>query len=119
MGFDRITQSFTTDAAEAATVYFPLEGVICGFIESIRLVGLDGSAGLTITLEETGTAVLIDASSANPQTWYPRVVSTNIADGADLSSTGYEKIAVVDERIKVVVAGGGASTAGTIHITTS
>ena len=107
----------TTTAGGAATVY--LGSNIRGKLLSLRYYpGTIATGGdLTITLETSGTPVLTvtNAGTAN-LSWYPRASANQVADAAAITDSA-EYIPIVDERIKVVVAQGGATKTGSIEAT--
>lgn len=117
------TVVITTDATGAGTGYTP---VICGYVESIRYAKTDyaNSVTLVVTGETTGTAILslaagqMDASV----TKNPRCPVHSVAAGAALlyAAAGEavtDKLAIAGERIKLVVAAGGDTKAGTYYVT--
>ena len=72
-------------------------------------------ADLTITIEDSGVAVLTkaDAGTSNVS-YYPRAPNTEVADGS--AGSAVELIPVVDDRLKVVVAQGGDTKTGEIEL---
>tara|TARA_R100000458_G_C8166599_1_gene168632 strand:+ start:321 stop:692 length:372 start_codon:yes stop_codon:yes gene_type:complete len=106
----------TSDGSGDATVY--LGDKIRGFVMSIRYLPgtLATGADLTITGEDSGVPILTKANAGTSDVvFYPRALASQVADGAN-GSTGTELIPLVDERVKVVVAQGGATKAGTIKL---
>ena len=115
MEFDRI--AYTCDAAGSATVFS--DNARTGRVHIVRyLLGDSADPDLTITGEDSGTAILTDASvGAASVTWYPRTVKDKSADGtagADTNET--EMPALFMERIKIVVANGDAGGIGTVLV---
>lgn len=110
----RHTVAFTTTAGGAATVYSP---AVTGQIQSIRYVYDDADTGadFTITAESTGqTIITVTNAGTSTVQWQPRQA---IHDAAAAAVAGeYDKIALADERIKIVVAQGGATKSGTFEI---
>ena len=116
--------SITTDASGDATVYTGyVNGRILGIIYKPGSSGIDTGAGLTITTETTGQAVLTKATAGTSTVFfYPRAQVHDAADGAALTLDGTRKnvdyIRAVNERIKVVVASGGNAKSGSIEFIT-
>jgi hypothetical protein len=116
--------TLTVNASGDATVYSSQPAH--GEIYQIRYVP-DGSvplatgADLTITLEGSGltVATLTDIGTSATQ-WAPRQATHTVAGAASLYAAAgtavNDRIGVVAERIKVVVAQGGASKTGTLYI---
>lgn len=106
----RETVTFTTDASGDATVY---SNVVNGGIYSVIFTDTDTDAGadFTITCEDTGQAIVTATNAGgSDQQYQPRqaVHDTSAAAIADL----YDHIAVVNERVKIVVAQGGNAKSG-------
>lgn len=111
----RIT--ITTDASGNATVY--LGSKIRGYLIALiyRPGTLDTGADLTITGESSGLPILTKSNLGTGNSFlYPRALPTNAnsATGA-LGTIPSEKIPLLNERIKVVVAQGGNALSGTIE----
>lgn len=108
--------SILTDALEAATVYLGscLRGRIIAVLYAPTTI--DGGATLTITGETTGVPILTKANAGTDAAWfYPRAVCHKVADGAEITDSAAD-ICVYDERVKVVIASGGAAATGTITL---
>ena len=114
---ERLTQSVTTDGAGAATAYF---AVANRPIRAIRYVA-DGSAAydntvdFTFSGETTGINVLTIANVAASATYYPVVAANKAADGSASTLTEIAPV-LVSERLKLVLAQGGASKVGVFHV---
>lgn len=112
------TATITTNAGGDATVY--VGTCIRGCVKAILYQPgtLDGGADLTITGETNGQAILTKANAGTSNVWfYPVAPSSKVADGA-ASSITETHVPVFMERIKVVVAQGGNTLAGSISVFT-
>lgn len=107
-----LTSTITCDGAGEATVY--LGSRVRGSVHAIKYTkgDLDAGTDLVITGETTGVAILTDSPAAS-EWFYPRAFPNQASDGA-AESDATEMIHVHNERIKVVVAQGGAAGAGSI-----
>ena len=115
--------TLTTDASGNATAY---SSVAHGDIRQMRYVP-DGStplatgADLTITGEGSGLAIttLTDIGTSAVQ-WAPRQATHTILGAASLYAAGgtavTDRIALANERIKVVVAQGGNALTGVLSV---
>lgn len=110
----------TVDASGDATVYSP---VLSGDLISIRYVKDTFADGVdfTITAEDTGETIWAEENVNASATRYPRAGTASTAGAASLyADTGTavnDKIALSQDRVKIVVASGGNATVGTFHIT--
>ncbi len=109
--------AITTDAGGGATVY--LGSVIRGYLVALiyRPGTLDTGADLTVTGETSGLPILSKSNLGTGDSYfYPRTLATraNSATGP-LETIAQERIPLLLERIKVVVAQGGNALAGTIE----
>lgn len=109
----------TTDGAGAATAYSP---TITGKISQIRYVknDFDNGVDFTITLEATGETVWAESNVNASATRAPRQ-ATHGTDGvaalyAAAGSAVLDKIAAYEDRLKIVIAQGGATKTGTFHL---
>lgn len=112
-----------TNGSGAAEVYSPK---ISGRIVSIRYVK-DGSNGYTdgvdfaITAETAGRTIWAEDNVNASATRYPRAGASSTAGAAALYASGGQAvnvpIALADDRVKIVLASGGASKTGKFHIT--
>ena len=110
--------ALTTDAEEAATGYTP---VVTGRILQIRYVKDDFANGVdfTVTLETSGTAVWSQENVDDSATVLPRQATHSTAGAAAEYADGYpvlEPVYVDGERVKIVVAAGGAAKSGTVYV---
>lgn len=119
----RIVVDVTTDGSGNATAYS--SDVINGLIHSIRLVAdgtspFDNTADITITGETTGLPVLAITNQNSSGTFYPRAGTVDGSNAASLYAAGgaavNDKVALADERLKIVVAQGGATKSGRFHV---
>lgn len=114
---------FTTTAGGAATVY--TDEPVIGRLLEVRYDYGDAATGadITITGEESGKALLtITNAGTSDVSWQPRQGIHTIAEtgaGTVLTYDGtrpiYEPIWIANERIKVVVASGGATKSGQLE----
>ncbi|OBQ68401.1 hypothetical protein EFV37_25095 [Mesorhizobium loti] len=115
----RYKLSITTDAGGAATAYSPR---IAGKIHSIQYVKTDfaNGVGFTVTAEATGESIWSEAAVNASAVRYPRAPTHTQAGAAALYAAGgvavQDKIGLASDRVKVVIASGGATKTGTIHI---
>lgn len=116
--------TLAVNASGAATVYSA--DAVHGEVRQIRYVPdgstpLDTGADLTITAEGSGLviATLTDIGTSAVQ-WAPRQAVHSVAGAAALYAAAgtavTDRIGIVGERIKVVVAQGGVSKTGTLYI---
>jgi len=119
MSFTRLEKTVTVDASGDATVYFD---VCSGFIHSIRLVDtdLDANTDFVFTVERTTEAILTLANKGATFIYYPRAATCDILGAASLYAAAGEpveaRIALADDRIKLVVDEGGVSKYGIFYI---
>ena len=117
----RASISITTDGSGDATGYIPATGSrsLSGRLNALVYTKTDYANGVdfTITVESTGQA-LVSATDANASATYtPRQATQSTAAAAALYAAGgtavNDQIALVNDRIKIVVAQGGAAKVGT------
>jgi len=111
----KTSTAIVTDGAGAATVY--LGSQIRGHLVALvyRPGTIDTLADLVATLETSGIPVLTAANVGTSDVfYYPRAPANQVADGVAITNSA-EKIPIVGERIKVVVAQGGASKTGSVE----
>ncbi len=118
----RYIVSVTTDGSGNATAYS--DRIDYGLLSQIRYVK-DGSNGfadgstITITAESTGETLWTEAAVNASATRAPRQATHSTAGAASLyagSGTAVnDKIAIVNDRIKIVIASGGSVKSGTFH----
>lgn len=118
MYVERHTVSVTTDSSGNATAYSP---VITGRILAIIYTKDTFAAGVdfTITVEATGEGLWTESNVNASKTVYPRVqVSDQVGSGVTYDGTNeiYEPIAVAKDRVKIVVAQGGDTKAGSFDV---
>lgn len=117
--FSSAKADITTNASGDATVYLA-QGVnknCNGFLVALKYTPgtLDTGADLTITGETSGVPIMTKLNAGTSTVfYYPRALLNQVADGA-AGASGTEKIPIVDERIKVVVAQGGNALSGSIQ----
>lgn len=110
----------TTDALGDAVAY---SEEISGKISQIRYVATDFAAGVdfAITSERTGQIVWSEANVNASTTRAPRQATHDVTGVPALYAVGgapvLDKIAIDRERIKFIIAQGGAMTSGTFYIT--
>lgn len=108
------SEIITTDGSGDATVY--LGSRLRGRVHAIQYVAgtLDAGTDLVITGETTGVAILTDSPAAG-EWFYPRAFPNAVTTGA-AGTVATEDVHVLNERIKVVVAQGGATKTGSIKV---
>lgn len=115
---NRIEVTVTTDAGGDATAYTP---VVTGKLAQIRYVKNDYAVGVdfTITAEATGETLWAQSDVNASATVAPRQATHSTAGVAALYAGGgtavLDKIALANDRIKIVVAQGGNAKSGTFH----
>ena len=112
-----VSTTITTTAGGAATVY--LGSKIRGLLVSMKYSPGDIATGadLTITGDTSGVPILtVTDAGVSDVFYYPRALTNAVATAA-AGSTSSEFIPLVRDRIKVVVAQGGATKTGTIEAT--
>jgi len=115
----RLTVTVTTDADGVATAYTPV--IAHGQISTVRYAKDDYANGVdfTITLEATGETVWTQADVNASATVAPRQATHSTAGVAALyagSGTAVlAPITVANDRVKIVIAQGGATKTGTFH----
>lgn len=120
MAIRRFVVPVTVDASGDATAYSP---VLSGSLISFRYVKDDFADGVdfTITAEDTGETLWAESNVNASATRHPRAATHSTAGAASLYASGGTavngKIALSQDRVKIVVASGGNATSGTFHIT--
>ena len=114
----RVAVTVTTAADGSATAYTP--GAITGKLSQIRYVktDFDNGVGFTITAEATGETLWAEAAVNASATRAPRQATHSTAGVAALYAATFavnDKIAIADDRIKIVIASGGNVKTGTFH----
>ena len=116
---ERHVVAVTTAADGSATAYSP---VITGKLSQIRYVKTDFTDGVdfTITAEATGETLWTELDVNASVTVAPRQATHSTAGVAALYAAAgaavNEKIALAKDRVKIVIAAGGAVKTGTFHI---
>lgn len=119
MAIRRFTLTVTTDGSGAATAYSPY---LSGKIRQIDYVKTDYATGVdfTITAEATGATIWTQADVNATVTVAPRIATSTNAGVASLYAAGgtavNDMIALGRDRVKIVLAQGGATKVGTFHI---
>ncbi|SNS36282.1 hypothetical protein SAMN05216374_0980 [Tardiphaga sp. OK246] len=109
----------TTATDGSATAYSPR---LSGKIHSIQYVKTDyaDTVDFTITAEQTGENLWTEANVTASKACYPRAPTHSQAGVAALyaaSGTAVsDKPGIANDRVKIVLAAGGASKSGTFHI---
>lgn len=120
MTIRRFVVPLTCDASGDGTLYSP---PLSGEIVSLRYVKIDFANGVDFacTLETTGEAVWSESDVNASATRHPRAATHSTAGAAALYASGgvavLNKIAAGGDRLKIIIAQGGVSTTGTLHVT--
>lgn len=123
MYVERHEVSITTDGSGAGTGYTP---VVQGQVLAIRYVP-DGTnpyatgVDVTVTCDVSGLPILsVTDMGTSAIQYYPRAATVSTAAAAALYAGGgtavNDRIPVAGERIKIVLAQGGATKVGTFHV---
>ena len=109
------TVAITTATDGSATVY--TDNVYNGNVKVIQYTKgtLATTADLTITADNTGLPILTKANATASENFFPVQPADVVADGTASSLTEVSPV-LVDERIKIVVAQGGNTAAGSITV---
>lgn len=114
----RFKVTVTTDGSGAATAYTPR---LQGELHSIHYVKTDFANGVdfTITSEATGESLWAESDVNASAVRYPRQATHSNAGVAALYAAGGTAVqarsALASDRIKIVIAQGGATKTGTFH----
>lgn len=114
----RVAVTVTTAADGSATAY---SDVLVGKLSQIRYVKTDFADGstFTITAEATGETLWTETAVNASATRAPRQATHSTAGVAALYAAGgaavNDKIALANDRIKIVIASGGDTKTGTFH----
>jgi hypothetical protein len=123
MFIERHSLTLTVNASGAATVY--TDTPVSGRVLQLRYVPhastpLDTGADLTITGEDTGVAIATLSNIGTVGVTFVPRQATHGVTGTALVYAGTdpvtEPVYLAGERLKVVVAQGGTSKTGTLHI---
>lgn len=115
----RVAVTVTTAADGSATAY---SDVLTGKVSQIRYVKTDFADNSTfaITAEATGETLWGEANVNASATRAPRQATHSTAGVAALYAVGgtavNDKIAIAVDRVKIVIAAGGATKTGVFHI---
>lgn len=113
----KVSTAIVTDSSGAATVY--LGSKLRGYLVMLiyRPGTLDTGADLTVTAETSGAPILTKVNLGTGNSFlYPRALPTNAnAATGPLGTVPSERIPLLNERIKVVVAQGGNTLTGSIE----
>lgn len=116
----RLVVAVTTIADGSATAYS--EGPVTGKISQIRYVKTDFDNGstFTITSEATGETIWAESGVNASATRAPRQATHSTSGVAALYAGGgtavNDKIALANDRIKIVIAAGGNVKSGVFHV---
>lgn len=119
MQVERHVVSLTTNSSGDATGYTPN---VNGRVLGIRYVKNDfaNGADFTITADATGESILALTDQNASGSFYPRVPTHTTAGAAALYAAGgtavNDRIALANDRVKIVVAQGGDTKTGTVHV---
>lgn len=109
----------TTDGSGAATAYTT---VVTGRLLAIHYVKTDFTDGVdfTITAEATGESLWTDTNVNAAESVYPRAPTHDGVGAARLYAAGgtavADAIGLANDRVKIVIAAGGAAKTGAFHI---
>lgn len=116
---ERHVINVVTAADGSATAYSP---VVTGRISTIRYVKTDFATGVdfTITADATGETIWTESNVDASKTVAPRQ-ATHGTDGAAAlyaaaGAAVNDKIALANDRVKIVIAQGGNAKTGTFHL---
>lgn len=115
----RITVPVTTNGSGAATEYSP---VVTGKISAIHYVKTDFTDGVdfTITAEATGETLWAQENVNASVAVAPRQATHSTAGVAALFAAGgsavLDKIALANDRVKIVIANGGSAKVGSFIV---
>ena len=109
----------TTAADGSATVY---SDTLTGKLTQIRYAKTDFADGVdfTITAEATGETLWADTNINASETVAPRQPTHDTAGAAAVYAAGgsavLDKIALANDRVKIVISAGGNTKTGTFHL---
>ena len=122
MAVRKFTVPVTTIGDGSATAYSPY---LSGFLESIQYVKTDYADGVdfTITADVTGESLWVDTNVNAAEVVRPRAATHTNAGAAALYAAGgtavQDKFALSRDRVKIVIAQGGATKTGAFVLTFS
>lgn len=115
----RVSVTVTTDAAGAATGFTEVVNGVVSAIEYTK-VDFDNGSTITVSQDRSGETIWSESSVNASAIRRPRAATHSTAGAAALYAAGgaavNDKIAVVDSRIKVVIASGGNTKTGTFTV---
>lgn len=118
MQVERFSVAVTTASDGSATAYSPN---VTGRVLGIRYVKdtFDNGIDFTVTAEATGEAIMVGTDVNATATFYPRVGVTD-ATGAAATTDGTrllrDCVYLSNDRVKIVIAAGGDTKAGTFIV---
>lgn len=114
MHAERHRIAVTTDGSGAATAYLP---AITGRIHAISYIkgNYDVGVDFTITLENTGESLWTDTNVDASEIVYP-VQKANLGGTGAASTLTEVPVVAANDRVKIVIAQGGASKSGTFDV---
>ena len=119
MAIRRFVVTVTTASDGSATAYTPY---LSGYINAIEYIKTDYTDGVdfTITAEATGETIWTEANVNAAKVCLPRAATHSTAGVAALYAAGgtavLERIALGRDRVKIVLAQGGATKTGAFHV---
>ncbi len=111
--------ALTTDGSGDCTAY---SGPVTGRVVQLRYVKstFDNGVGFTVTSEATGETIWAEAAVNSSATRAPRQATHSTAGVASLYAGGgaavNDHIHLANDRVKIVVASGGAAKTGVVHL---
>lgn len=120
MSIRRFVVPVTTASDGSATAYSP---VLNGRVVSLRYVKTDyaDTVDFVVTAERTGETIWSEENVTASATRHPRAATHTTAGAAALYASGglgvLDKIALDQDRVKIVLANGGDTKSGKFHIT--
>lgn len=114
----KVSVSVTTDSGGDATAFS--SGAITGKLSQIRYVKTDFANGstITVTAESTGETLWSETNVNASATRAPRQATHTTAGVASVYASNdgvLDKIAIANDRVKIVVSSGGDTKTGTFH----
>lgn len=118
----RYKVNVTTAADGSATAYTPR---LSGYLVAVHYVPhgstpYDNTVDMTITSEATGQSLVTRTNVSAAFVANPRVATADAAGTASLYASGgtavQDKMALANDRVKIVLAQGGNAKVGTFHV---
>jgi len=119
MSLRRFVVSVTTASDGSATAYSPF---LSGYIHEIHYIKTNYADGVdfTITAEATGETIWTQSDVNAAVVKAPRQATHSTAGVASLYAAGgtaiQDRVALANDRVKIVLAQGGNATSGAFHI---